>query len=182
VAGSIRVALAFILSLLLAGCYETDHEVFGPKDAAIVPGLAGDYVGDNEEYIVAPIRHTPDYSLRDPQYPDQGSLRFRAIALGSGLYLMQLQQNPNKPNVYWHIIFRVDRASNGHITQVVQLEPKADAVAALARLFGLVLVRPPERSPDDPQIIEGKNETMAAFIRGLKGVPVDGETVLRRKD
>jgi hypothetical protein len=182
VAGLFRLALALALSLALAACYETDHEVFGPKDAAIVPGLAGHYVGDNEEYIVAPIRHTPDYSFRDPRYPDEGFLRFRAIALGGGLYLMQLQQNPNKPNVYWHIIFRVDRAGNGRITQIVQLEPKADAVAALARQFALTLERPPGRSPDDPQVIAGNNESMAAFIRGLKGVPVEKETVLRRTD
>ena len=179
---ALQVLLTLTLLLGLSACYETDHEVFGPKDAAIVPGLAGDYVGDNEEYVVAPVPHTSDYTFRDPKHPEDGFIRFRAVALGGNLYLMQMQPHPQKSNVYWHIIFRVDRAGNGRVTQVAQLEPKEDMVAALARQFALTLVRQPGSDPEDPEVIQGSGSAMAAFIKGLKGVPVEKETVLRRTD
>jgi hypothetical protein len=174
-----RVLLALALSAGLAACYETEYEVFGPKEAAIIPGLAGRYTDEQIEYVIVPIRHTPDYTFRDPSHPQDPPVRFRAVSLGNGLYIMQLQYDPKKPRSYWYVAFRVTREGQ-RITEITQLEPDDTAVGALAAQSGVNLTRPAGRGPSDPQVIEGQPAATAAFIKALASLPPATQRVLRR--
>jgi len=175
-----RPALALVLLIGLAGCYQTEHEIFGPKEAAIIPGLAGRYSDGHGEWIITPIRHTPDYSVRNRSNPQDPPLRFRAVALGNDVYIMQLQVDPKKPNVYWHIVFRVMR-KNGRIDEITQLEPDDDAVKArVQQLSSVTLNPPPAGSLGDPETVVGPADAVASLIKSIATLPTKTETVFRR--
>lgn len=174
-----RAALALLLLIGLPSCYQTEHEIFGPKEAAIIPGLAGRYASDDNRWVVAQIRHTPDYTIRNLKNPHDPPVRFRAVSLGNDLYLMQLQVDPTKPTV-WHVLFRVTR-DNGRITKITQLEPSDDAIKERMRqLSSVTLSPPPEGSLADPQIIGGPVDAVANFLKSFATLPTETETVFKR--
>ena len=178
-ANLLRMVVALALSTSLAGCYETAHEIFGPKEAAIIPGLAGRYASDDQQWIVAPIRHTPDYTLRNLQSPQDPPVRFRAVALGNDFYLMQLQLDPTKPNV-WHVLFQVTR-KGGRITQIAQLEPSEDAVKdRIQQSSSMTLRAPPAGSLSDPDTIAGPADAVASLIKSFATLPTKTQAVFKR--
>ena len=177
----IRNALALLLLIGLANCYQTEHEIFGPKEAAIIPGLAGRYASDDNQWSVALIRHTPDYTVRNLRNPQDPPARFRAVALGNDVYLMQLRPDPTKPNV-WHVLFRVTR-NNGRISEIDQLEPSDDAVKErIQQLSSVTLSPPPEGSLGDPEIIGGPKDAVASLIKSIATLPTKTQTVFKRMD
>jgi len=178
---AVRIAVALGLLIGLAGCYETKGPVFGPKDATSVPGLEGRYIGEKNdtEYVVTRLPDSADYLFRQPKYPKDGPVRFRAIALGGDLYLMQIEVQPKKTNEYWHLLMRVER-DGGRVQRVVQVEPKPADVEALVRRSGGKLTPSPHSL--DPPTIGGSHGAVVSVLRGLAELPGDKETEFKRID
>ena len=100
----VRLAAALLLVLTTAGCYVTQFQVFSRKESVAVPGLDGRYIArladepDRVSHVtIFQERETGDYHYlvyehfpHDPERQEvTADIPFRAVPLGSGLYVVQ---------------------------------------------------------------------------------------------
>jgi hypothetical protein len=128
-----RVLAVFALSLL-ASCYDIGTPVIDPRDASAVPWLMGEwnFARDGKAVVWAGDRPN-QYRFRAVWKDDVHTGTLRAVTLGGGYYLLQLEQDSGDvAAIYVH--YDPNRAVRGRL---VDLSP---AIDKLASRFGVDVV------------------------------------------
>ena len=184
------IAPMLILGLTLAGCYDTQHEVFGPKEGVIVAGLDGQYAlrhpdGVVDHFIVFWAQRGTDYRLIEQHQGFQTFGTFRAVPLGTNLYVVQLSYDTGwtgsrrlrpedavertvkvEPDIFAQTFFRVTR-SGGVIVKLDELVPDTGAAWAISQRDGIEMWDQYKGAAG----LSGPHAALGRFLRDLGAVP-----------
>jgi len=183
-----RLASRFlvILTLLLgiAGCYETDQEIFDAGSAVGIPGLEGRYVNGDSAYLVSRVEGSKDYRYVESAASPPGEGTLRIVAAGGDVFLVQLHRKEWEPNVYLHLIYRILR-SGERIRELQQLSVTDKLLVAQAERTGVILPKEGEQGSSKTGgggAIKGTREAIASFLRALAAGPFDHAEIYTRMD
>ena len=168
---------ATLLVLAVAGCYDTQREVFGPEEAVAVPGLDGTYVCTNDKgacglFTVFWAQSERNYRIiaQSPPNPHQSFGVFRVIPLATNLYVVQLRYESDAPNydgpdVFAQTFFRVKR-SKGAIAALEELLPERDQAMAIVQGYAIDVWEQHKKA----QGLSGERTALNRFLRSLRAV------------
>ena len=181
---AVRCAIAVMLLLGVAGCYETAGEIFDAKSAVAIPGLEGRYVYGDTAYTVSRPASGNGYGFVETAASPPESGTFRAIPVGGDVYLVQMHRDKWAPNVFLQLVFRIAR-SGDKIRELQQLSVSDKIVREQAERNGVVL--PKEGEQNDSKTgggasLKGSREGIAAFLRAVAAGPFDHADIYTRVD
>jgi hypothetical protein len=164
-----RAILLAALLLPAAACYDAQHEIFGRKDAVLVPGLEGSYIttdaqGHSRRYFVTRAARGAEYRIA-VDLPGGGLGTLRAIPLRYNLYLAQVHYTA-KPDLYALLLFRVMRAG-GVVAEIEELLPDENAAAALAERDHVDMWKQDKGAEG----LSGAHGSLVRFLRDLATIP-----------
>jgi hypothetical protein len=179
-----RLAVLLALLLGMAGCYETDQEIFEAGSAVAIPGLEGRYVNGDTVYIVSRIEGSKDYRYVESAPSPAGEGTLRIVPAGGDVFLVQLHRKEWEPNVHLQLIFRILRSGDA-IRELQQLSVGDKLLTTQAEKTGVSLPKEGEQSGSKTGgggAIKGSREAIAAFLRGLAAGPFDHADIYTRTD